>query len=118
MEAIYLTHYTPKPGLDAFLAFEDALHQSQCCYSLQKCVRMGLGSPEDLLEALEKAVRVCALAGISARHHFRKVYLSDPQSGVSLVDWLMSKRGFHLVIMQASLVNEQAAKWLWERADW
>ena len=118
METIHVTRYAAKPGLDTFLAFEDALHQSQCCYSLQKCMRMGLGSSEDLMEALQKAVRVCALAGISARHHFRKIYLSDAQTGVSLVDWMMSKRGFHLVVMQASLVNEQAAKWLWEKADW
>ncbi|MEO6037845.1 MAG: hypothetical protein ABIQ93_05475 [Saprospiraceae bacterium] len=117
MQTIPITRYAADQGPAAFQAFEDAWHHRQCCYSLQNCVLMGLASPEEMMQALQKAAQVCALAGIPARHHFRKIYLFDPATGATHIDWLMSKKGFNMVVIQSSLLNERVARWLWALTD-
>jgi hypothetical protein len=76
-----------------------------------------MASAEQMMQALQKAVQVCALAGINAGHHFRKVYVSDAQTGTTHIDWLMSKKGLNMVVIQSSLLNEQVARWLWALSD-
>lgn len=117
MEAIQITRYAADPGPTPFQAFEDALFHVKCCYSLQHCVVVGMGSAEQMMQALQKAAQVCALAGIHIRHHFKKIYVFDVDTGMTHVDWLMSKKGFNMVVIQSSLLNEQVARWLWELSD-
>ena len=114
---MHITRYAADQGPAASQAFEDALYQSKCCYSLQNCVMIGMAAPEQMMEALQKAVQVCTLAGINARHHFSKIYLFDAATGATHIDWLMSKKGFNMVVMQSSLLNEQVARWLWALSD-
>ncbi|MEO6760525.1 MAG: hypothetical protein ABIO24_13785 [Saprospiraceae bacterium] len=117
METIQVTHYAGDSGPAAFRIFEEALHHAQCCYSLHNCVAMGLAGPEEMLQALQKAAQVCGLAGINPQHHFKKIYLFDAETGATRVDWLMSKKGFNLVVTQAPLLNERVARWLWALAE-
>ena len=77
----------------------------------------GTMSQEDFAEALQKSMQVCAFAGIDTKAHFKKIYVSDSKTGAIYSDWLMSKKGFNLMIMQCQSLNEQSAHWLWKLAD-
>lgn len=109
----YLSESTPL-GLNEF---EEALRHSLRRYSVRHLVRIGIVSQKHVLEALEKSMQVCSLAGINIDHHFEKIYLFDAATGTTYTDWLMTKKGFNLMIMQYPVLNEQIALWLCELSE-
>jgi len=97
--------------------FEEAIHNSRLTYSMKHLKVAGNISPEILLEALQKSLQICSLVGIDSKHHFKQIYVFDTSSGSLHIDWLMSKKGFNLMMMQVPFLNENKAKWLWQLAD-
>jgi hypothetical protein len=97
--------------------FEEALQNSMRKYSLRHLNFMDGISQEQLLEALQKSMQVCRLAGISSVQHFKKIYVYDPEISTMHIDWRMTKKGLNLMIMQTPSINEKMARWLWELAD-
>lgn len=96
--------------------FEEAFHNLRRRYSMSH-LTAGDVSPENILEALQKSLRVCHLAGINSRHHFKKIYVYDAEISTMHIDWRISKRGVHLIALQIPSLNQQMARWLWEMAD-
>lgn len=92
---------------------EDVFYDSKLTYSIRNLSFTGTFSPELIIEALQKSLEICNLLGVNTRCHFKKLYVYDEQMGVLRVDWLMSKNGFNLVVMQLPVLNEKMAKWLW-----
>ncbi len=97
--------------------FEDALQNSMRRYSLRHLNFMDDISDEQIMDALQKSMQVCRLAGINSVQHFKKIYVYDPEVKTMHIDWRMTKKGLNLMVMQTSSLNERMARWLWELAD-
>ena len=97
--------------------FEDALQNSRLKYSLHHLNFMDDISQEQILEALQKSMKVCHLAGVNSIQHFKKIYVYDSEISTMRIDWRMTKKGLNLMIMQTASVNEKIARWLWQLAD-
>lgn len=117
MEILHVVQYSNYSTPTGLNDFEEALGYSMRCYSMRHLLLTGLMSQEDFAEALQKSMQVCAYAGIDTKAHFKKIYVSDSKTGAIYSDWLMSKKGFNLLIMQSPSLNEQIARWLWKLAD-
>ena len=96
---------------------EDVFYNSKLTYSIRNLSFTGSFTTEVIIESLQRSIRVCNLLGIDSRHHFKKIYLYNPQIGVLEIDWMMSKIVFNLMIMQLPSLNEKMAEWLWELAS-
>jgi hypothetical protein len=117
MATFSLTHYFGGPDFAELDAFEEAWCQSRRCYSLRHLLALGIVSPELMMEALEKALQICSLAGVNIREHFKQIYVFDAAAGATRTDWLMSKKAFNLVITQYPALNGQVAAWVCELLD-
>lgn len=117
METAIVIHHssTAQPFFEN--GFEDAFYNSRLRYSLRHVAIIGNISQENIREALQKSLQVCRLAGINGKHHFKKIYVFDSTFGIMHTDWLMSKNGFNLMVMQMPSLTEPMARWLWELAD-
>jgi hypothetical protein len=116
METYSITVYGSQESNMAPDEFEEALRYNALRYSMRPIILSNAVTLENLQEALQKCMRVCHLTGINSSEHFKPLYVFDPLTGTTHIDWLMSKKGFSLMIMQLPL-NEQTARWLWELAD-
>jgi Domain of unknown function (DUF1864) len=96
---------------------EEALQNSMRRYSLRHLDFMDDVSEEQFLEALQKSIQVCRLAGVNSIQHFKKIYVYDAEVSTMHIDWRMTKKGLNLMIMQTPSVNEKMAQLLWELAD-
>ena len=96
--------------------FEEALHTSMRKYSLRQLNLMNDVAYEQILEALQKSMQVCNLAGVNSVQHFKKVYVYDAEVSTMHIDWQMTKKGLNLMVMQTPSMNEKMARWLWEMA--
>ncbi|MES2520046.1 MAG: hypothetical protein V4585_18155 [Bacteroidota bacterium] len=97
--------------------FEEAFLNSMRRYSIRNLPFTQEISPENILEALQKSVKVCHLAGINSRDHFKKVFVYDADVHTVHIDWRMTKKGLNLMVMQTPELNEKMARWLCELAD-
>jgi hypothetical protein len=97
--------------------FEEALENSMRKYSLRQLNFMDDISQEHILEAVQKSMQVCCLAGINSFQHFKKVYVYDAENSSVQIDWRMTKKGLNLMVMQTPSLNEKMARWLWKLAD-
>ncbi len=116
METYSIELYSSLYQTPVFNELEEALRNSSFRYSLRQLNALGVGSSADLGSALQQAMHVCALGGFWGADHFKPVYVVDAETGETRVDWLMSKMGFNLTIMQLP-VSENTARWLCELAD-
>lgn len=116
METYSITVYETRQVNAALDDFNEALRYQDLCYSMRDILLTGAATLEDLNEALQKSMQVCSLAEISSVEHFKPLYVFDPDTGITHTDWLMSKKGFCLMMMHLPL-NAQTARWLWELAD-
>jgi hypothetical protein len=97
--------------------FEEAIYNSKLHYSLLHLAFVESISPENILEALQKSLQICQLAGIETKHHFKKIYVYDLENNAMHIDWRMSKKGFNLMVMQFPSLNKEKALWLWKLAE-
>lgn len=119
MKTDYITIYSSNndTAKNSLAEFEEAFYNSLCQYSLRHLPFVEDISPENLLEALQKSIRVCHLAGINSKQHFKKVYIYDDDIKAIQIDWKMSKRAVNLMATQIPTLNEKTASWLWELAN-
>lgn len=97
--------------------FEEAYYNSKKLYSINQLTITGSYSEEQVIEALNKALLLCKLAGININQHFKRVYVYDAKNETLFADYRMSKRAFNLLMMQSPTINENRARWLWELSD-
>lgn len=94
--------------------FQEAIYNSNLNYSLRHLTFAEDNSPKNILEAIQKSMKVCELAGIQSKHHFKKIYIYDDNLHTLCVDWRMSKKGFNLMVMHFPSLNQDKARWFWE----
>ncbi|MEA5260459.1 hypothetical protein VB264_21865 [Arcicella aquatica] len=97
--------------------FEEAIHHSMRQYSLEHLTVTEETSQEHILEAVQKSLTVCRLAGINSEQHFKKIYVYNTDISTLDIDWRMTKKGLNLMIILTSSMNEKMAHWLWELAN-
>ena len=117
METYPVTHYSSARNHNDFNEFEDALNHSMLRYSFRHLALTGITSLENAMDALQKSIQVCSLAGVNSKLHFKQIYVFDADTKELNKDWLMSKKGFTIMLMQYPILNEKIARWLWELSD-
>jgi len=117
METYHITHYSPIPHQLSPSAFEDAYYNSRLRYSLRHLTIIENISEELIQEALQKSLKACCMLGINSNRHFKKIYVFDDEIGTLHTDWMMSRNGFNLMVMQIPSMNTKIAQWLWELAE-
>ncbi len=96
---------------------EENYFDSMLIYSLHHIAFLGNISEENSVEALQKSIKVCFLAGINSNHHFKRIYVFDSTIGTLRIDWRMSKTALNLIIIQTPSLNDKMAIWLWKLAN-
>jgi hypothetical protein len=117
MNKTHIIHYSSNRHPVADNNFEEAFYHTQLKYSLRHFAFSKDISKEMIAEAIQKSLQICRLAGINSKHHFKQIFVFDVNSTTLYTDWLMSKKGFNLMIMQLPLQNENLARWLWQLAN-
>jgi hypothetical protein len=117
MKSDHTIYYPANNSQFASAQFEEALYDSMLRYSLQHLKAIGNVSQENILYSLKKSLQICSLLGINSKYHFKQIYVFDAEIDILKIEWLMSKKGFNLMIMQISPMNENMARWLWELTD-
>jgi len=95
---------------------DDILNEAMLLYSLQHVVKITQLPQAEIMASLNKALRICYLAGVNSRHHFKQIFLYDLTKGIVQIDWMLSKTGLNLVIIQIASADEKMAVWLWKLA--
>jgi hypothetical protein len=97
--------------------FENAFFDSRLKYSFKNLNLIGDISKESILEALGKSMRLCDCAGKNSKNHFKQIYVFDDGDSSLHIDWMMSKTGFNILILQIPALNRKMAQWIWKLAD-
>jgi hypothetical protein len=116
MNKTHIIHYSSNRHPVDDNNFEEAIHHSQLKYSLRHFAFNKEISQEMIEDAMQKSIQICYLAGINSKYHFKQIFVFDINSGILYTDWLMSKKGVNLMMMQLPL-NESMARWLWQLAN-
>jgi hypothetical protein len=117
MEKFEISLYYSNENQPTMSAFEEAFFKSLRQYSIRHLTFENDISHENIMEAIQKSLHVCRLAGVNSQRHFKKIYVYDDEIRAMLIDWQMSKSGLNLMMMNIPPHNEQKAQWLWKLAD-
>jgi hypothetical protein len=117
MEQNVIIRYSPNQKQKALEDFENAFYDSLCQYSFRHLPFSEKINEEIILEALEKSLRVCQLAGINSDCHFKKVFVYDADCHTINIDWKMSKKAVNLMVTQMTSLDRNTAKWIWKLVD-
>jgi len=118
MKIVNISRYPSCKHQFSSWGLEDVFYNSKLTYSIGQLSFTGNHSTAMIMEeALQKSLQVCYLLGINSRHHFKKVFIYDSHLEELRIDWLMSRNGFNLMVMQMPTINEKMARWLWELSD-
>ena len=66
-------------------------------------------SPEDISEAVQRAMTICRTAGMDVRRHFQLIY-TQYKNGI-VQDCKLSRVGFGLVLLNGRADEKVVAKW-------
>jgi hypothetical protein len=117
MNTYQIMRYNPQDYITVLKDFEEAIYNSKLKYSLRHLAFIEHIAEEDSIEALQKSLQICQLAGVESKYHFKKIYVYDEVVHTLQMDWQMSQKGFNLLVMQFPVLNEKKARWLWELAN-
>lgn len=117
MKRNQITHYYQNKNQLALYDFEEMMHDVKLIYSLNQLSFLRYVADENIIEALQKSLMTCHLVGENSKRHFKQIYVFDDCQGVMHIDWLISKKGINLMIMQMKTIDKNRASWLWKMAD-
>ncbi|MEO8759447.1 MAG: hypothetical protein ABI448_01050 [Bacteroidia bacterium] len=117
MKSYHIISHNVNQYQTASTKFEEDFYNSKLTYSIRHLSLIGNIKEENINEAIKKSLQICRLAGINSQYHFKKIYVFDANSQTLYTDWLMSKNGLNLMMMQLNNINEKKAQWLWELSN-
>jgi hypothetical protein len=112
-----IIHHSPVTHQLSPTGFEEAYYNSRLRHSLQDLAIIESISQELITDALQKSLEACHMLGIKSERHFKKIYVFDEKDGTLYTDWMMSRNGFNLIVMQIPSLDTKIAQWLWELAE-
>lgn len=102
---IYETEYDQADAVENFLAF---YYNIQLNYLASDLLKEGL-SPEQISDAVSKAINVGKSSGLEIRQHFMPVF-TDLKSDI-INDCKLSKLGYGLVLLNADIEVSTVGHW-------
>lgn len=66
---------------------------------------VGFEPPEEIVYAVEKAMRICSHCGVSLSGNFKIIYIADEANHTVRRDWRLSKLAYSLVMLNGSTDN-------------
>ncbi len=98
---------------DQMAEFREKLHQMEFIYNTGHLAIAGV-LPADINTAVRNAMKVCTINNVEPADHFRSLYVFNEKNHATYCEWLMSRQGFALVIINAPHTNATVARWQWE----
>lgn len=102
---VYHNAYDANDSLEQFL---DVLFYQEMHYLASDLLDKGL-SPDDINQAINRAMLAAKTAGVELRQHFIPIYTDIKGSLVK--DCKMSKLGYGLLLLNANTANPMVANW-------
>ncbi|PHN06202.1 hypothetical protein [Flavilitoribacter nigricans] len=108
---LFHTHYDANDSFDQFL---DVLFYREMKYFASDLLEKGL-SPDEIQQAVSRAMLVGKTAGLNLRQHFTIVYTQ--YRGGLMKDCKLSKLGYAMVLLNASASSPMVANWQMQVLD-
>lgn len=103
-----ILHHSANPYPVSFWQdIEDLFFRRQCTHYVSQVMQQGIITADDLEQAVTKAIKTCALAGLPVHRHFQSIYVCDKETQK---DWLVSDLAFQLIVLNANATNPIIAK--------
>ena len=100
--------FQTRDGLhDSFDQFLNVLFYREMKYFASDLLEKGL-SPEDIQQAVRRAMMIGKTAGLDLRQHFTLIY--TPYQGVLMKDCKLSKLGYAMLLLNARASSPMVAK--------
>jgi len=94
-----------------FSFFADAVHEKELNYNCSDLYFAGVENDIELGAAILKSIQVLKQSGMLPQHHFKHIYVTELDTGKTYNDWRISKMGFMLVLMHATVNSPVLNKW-------
>lgn len=115
MSAMNIIHYDFRLH-DPMDEFREVLHHLEFIYNTGHLAIAGV-LPADINIAVSNAMKVCKINNVDPADHFKSLYVFSIETGVTYCEWVMSRQGFALVVMNAPHTNATIARWQWEMVN-
>ncbi len=86
---------------------EDLFFRRQCTHYVSQVLQPRIIAADDLEQAVTRAFKACALAGLPVHRHFQSIYVCADEIQK---DWLVSDLAFQLIVLNASAANPIIAR--------
>jgi hypothetical protein len=93
--------------------FLEATQLIQFKFNSRHLIMAGL-HPDEIQDAINRAMKVCTMNSIDTTDHFRVLYVFNKEKGDLYGDWQMTREGFMLVVMNTPVTNTDIARWQWK----
>jgi hypothetical protein len=97
------TRSSYNPG--AWEVLEEALNNKRLTFQSGSFFKMGLGSMEEIEQAVDRAITICCNNGLSLEEHFKTIYISDRDNHSVSRDWKLSRLAYTLVLININSDN-------------
>jgi hypothetical protein len=101
---------SPHHELDDFI---EAIQLIQFQFNSRHLIMAGL-HPDEIQDAINRAMKVCTINHVDTTDHFRVLYLFNNEKGGIYSDWQMTREGFMLVVLNTPVTNSTIARWQWK----
>ncbi len=93
------------PHYSLFDDYLERLMEKNICYQAGNLKSTGFNIPEDVKEAVSKAMLIMGQNGFPLRQHFKKIYVWDETTGEVLEDWKLSQLAMVLTVLNGPKEN-------------
>jgi hypothetical protein len=100
MSTINIIPYSIEHHQALIADFEEMMQWPALEYSMLTLIQQGVTTRQEFSEAFQKMLRMSHHGGINLTHHLVQVYAYDIETGTMDTDWLMSRKGLTLIILQ------------------
>ena len=88
--------------------FKQLMFDIELSYLASELLNYGFISPNEIEEAVNRAVRICKTAGLNIKKNFKPIYVY--KNGDIVCDWRLSALGRKLVFLNANSDNPFVAR--------
>lgn len=103
---VTVTSIASNASLDAF---RNAIEDMRFLFKASKLYDTGMANSEEVIRAVEHAMKVCIISEIPVQQHFKAIYVANNQQKI-MKDWMLSRLGFALVMLNGDPENPTVGK--------
>ncbi len=102
MRELVIYNYDPTP--EVIRDIEEMLINRKLRHLATDLALFGIDRPEEITEAIERAIEVCRMAGVPVAEHFKPVFFC--RNNKVFRDWRLSDLALKLAIINAGIDHE------------